>query len=121
MSLMGYICESCHAYHPIVDGVDPCRKQETLEFINGCFKDQPHEIVAEHLPGKPVFRTRGQRDRYFKRHNLVAYGKSDLSSLKTQVARSGGRGKPVHDLKAWWRQEAAKYRGLVDRPAFISR
>ena len=89
--------------------------------LNVCLKDQPHEIVGEHLPGQPTFRTRGQRDRYFKRHGLVAYGKSDLSSLKTGLARAGGRGKPVHNLKQWWQKEASKYRGLVNQPAFTSR
>lgn len=120
MSLAGYICATCHAYHQIINGNDPCPHQETVEAINLCHSEF-FEQEAVHIPGRPVFRTRGQRDRYMKQHGLVQFGKSDVQSMKRNLERSGGRLPAKHDMKAWWRKEARKYGDLVNRPAFQSR
>ena len=117
MSLVGYICEACRVYHRAEES---CARASTAEKTNLC-KREFFEVEAEHVPGKPRFRTYGQRDRYFKRHGLVGLGKSDLSWVKRRAEASGGRLPPKHDLKAWWRRNATKYRGLVNRPAFVER
>ena len=117
MSLIGYICATCQVYHRLRRGVDPCPVQDTSERVN-LAKREFFEVEAEHLPGKPRFRTYGQRDRYFKRHGLVGLGKSDLAGVKRAAERSGGRLPARHDVKAWWQRTARQYRGLVNQPAF---
>ena len=116
MRCVGYICPACRTYHRMRGTVDPCPRRVSVDPSNLC-KREFFEVEAEHLPGRPRFRTYGQRDRYFKRHGLVGLGKSDLPHVKRMAERSGGRLPARHDLKTWWAREATKYRGLVNQPA----